>query len=141
MILVAIGVVYGDIATSPMYVMKSIVAGNGGIDAIDKDFIIGAFTAVQTISNWPNVRRAEGKWIYPFQETADVLYNSSYLIEFAVLRNHAERVLATVPRNAPEYSEAFRLLKFLQYFTPVPDKEIPPTSLLREFVGGSSFKY
>lgn len=108
---------------------------------IIRDYNCGAFTAVQTISNWPNVRRAEGKWIYPYQETADVLYNSSYLIEFAVLRNHAERVLATVPRNAPEYSEAFRLLKFLQYFTPVPDKEIPPTSLLREFVGGSSFKY
>lgn len=106
-----------------------------------RDYNCGAYTAVQTISNWPNVRRAEGKWIYPYQETADVLYNSSYLIEFAVLRNHAERVLATVPRNAPEYSEAFRLLKFLQYFTPVPDKEIPPTSLLREFVGGSSFKY
>ena len=108
---------------------------------IIRDYNCGAFTAVQTISNWPNVRRAEGKWIYPYQETADVLYNSSYLIEFAVLRNHAERVLATVPRNAPEYSEAFRLLKFLQYFTPVPDKEIPPTSLLRAFVGGSSFKY
>ena len=108
---------------------------------IIRDYNIGAFTAVQTISNWPNVRRAEGKWIYPFQETADVLFNSAYLIEFAVIRNYAERVLATVPRNAPEYSEAFRLLKFLQYFTPVPDNEIPPTSLLREFVGGSSFKY
>ena len=70
-----------------------------------------------------------------------MLFNSSYLIEFAVLRNNAQMILSTVPKNCPEYSEAHRLLKFLSYFTPVPDKEIPPTSLLREFVGGSSFKY
>ena len=108
---------------------------------IVRDFNKGAFTARQTISNWPNVRRAEVKWIYPFQETADVLFNSSYLVEFAVLRVHAEQILSTVPRNCPEYSEANRLLKFLSYFTPVSDREIPPTSLLREFVGGSSFKY
>ena len=108
---------------------------------IVRDFNKGAFTAKDTISNWPNVRRAEVQWIYPYQETADVLFNSAYLIEFAVLRNHAERILATVPKNATEYSEARRLLDFLAYFTPVSDKEIPPTSLLREFVGGSSFKY
>ena len=108
---------------------------------IVRDFNIGAFSARETISNWPNVRRAEVKWIYPFQETADVLFNSAYLIEFAVIRLHAERILATVPRNCPEYSEANRLLKFLSYFTPVSDRQIPPTSLLREFVGGSSFKY
>ena len=106
-----------------------------------RDFNKGAFTAKDTISNWPNVRRAEVQWIYPYQETADVLFNSAYLIEFAVLRNHAERILATVPKNCTEYSEARRLLDFLAYFTPVSDKEIPPTSLLREFVGGSSFKY
>ena len=70
-----------------------------------------------------------------------MLFNSAYLVEFAVIRLHAEQVLATVPRNCPEYSEANRLLKFLSYFTPVSDREIPPTSLLREFVGGSSFKY
>ena len=108
---------------------------------IVRDFNKGAFTARETISNWPNVRRAEVKWIYPFQETADVLFNSAYLVEFAVIRLHAEQVLATVPRNCPEYFEANRLLKFLSYFTPVSDREIPPTSLLREFVGGSSFKY
>lgn len=108
---------------------------------IVRDYNKGAFTARQTISNWPNVRRAEVKWIYPFQESADVLFNSAYLVEFAVIRLHAEQILATVPRNCPEYSEANRLLKFLSYFTPVSDREIPPTSLLREFVGGSSFKY
>ena len=105
---------------------------------IVRDFLKGAFTARETIRNWPNVRRCEVKWIYPFQEQADVLFNSSYLVEFAVLRTHAERILATVPRNCPEYSEAWRLLKFLHYFVPVPDKEVPPTSLLRGFIGGSS---
>ena len=108
---------------------------------IVRDFNKGAFTARESISNWPNVRRAEVKWIYPFQEAADVLFNSAYLVEFAVIRTHAERILATVPKNCPEYSEAHRLLMFLSYFTPVSDREIPPTSLLREFVGGSSFKY
>ena len=108
---------------------------------IVRDYNMGAFSARETIRNWPNVRRAEVKWIYPFQETADVLFNSAYLVEFAVFRLHAERILAMVPRNCPEYSEANRLLKFLSYFTPVSDREIPPTSLIREFVGGSSFKY
>ncbi|MBQ9462826.1 MAG: nucleoside kinase [Bacteroidales bacterium] len=108
---------------------------------IVRDYNMGSFTARETIRNWPNVRRSEVKWIYPFQETADVLFNSAYLVEFAVMRLHAERVLAMVPRDCPEYSEANRLLKFLSYFTPVSDRQIPPTSLLREFVGGSSFKY
>ena len=108
---------------------------------IVRDYNKGAFTAKDTLSHWPNVRRAEVQWIYPYQENADVLFNSAYLIEFAVLRNHAERILATVPKNCTEYSEARRLLDFLAFFAPVSDKEIPPTSLLREFVGGSSFKY
>lgn len=107
---------------------------------IVRDFKMGSYTARQTISNWPNVRRAEVKWIYPFQEDADVLFNSAYLVEFAVLRNHAERILATVPKNCIEYGEANRLLHFLHYFVPVSDKEIPPTSLLRSFIGGSSFE-
>ena len=107
---------------------------------IVRDYNKGAFTARESISQWPNVRSAEEKWIYPFQETADVMFNSAYLIEFAVLKNHAEPILRSVPQNCPEYSEAHRLLKFIHYFTPVPDKEIPATSLLREFVGGSSFK-
>ena len=107
---------------------------------IVRDYNKGAFSARESISQWPNVRRAEEKWIYPFQETADMMFNSAYLIEFAVLKNHAEPILRSVPQNCPEYSEAHRLLKFIHYFTPVPDKEIPATSLLREFLGGSSFK-
>ncbi len=106
---------------------------------IVRDYLKGAFTARESIANWPNVRRAEVKWIYPFQESADVLFNSAYLVEFAVLRTHAERILATVPKNCPEYGEAHRLLKFLHYFVPVSDKEIPPTSLLRGFIGGGSY--
>ena len=102
---------------------------------IVRDYNKGAFTARETIANWPNVRRAEVKWIYPYQETADVLFNSAYLVEFAVLRTHAERILATVPKNCPEYSEAHRLLLFLHYFVPVSDKQLPPTSLIRSFIG------
>lgn len=105
-----------------------------------RDYNIGAYSAQDTIANWPNVRRAEVKWIYPYQESADVLFNSSYLVEFAVLRNHAESILNTVPKNCPEYSEAHRLLRFLHYFVRVSDKDIPATSLLRSFIGGSSFK-
>lgn len=106
---------------------------------IVRDFNKGAFTAQETIRQWPNVRCAEVKWIYPYQETADVLFNSAYLMEFAVLRNHAERILATVPRNCREYGETHRLLKFLHYFVPVSDKDVPATSLIRSFIGGSSF--
>lgn len=102
---------------------------------IVRDYLKGAFTARESIANWPNVRRAEVKWIYPFQENADVLFNSAYLVEFAVLRTHAERILATVPKNCPEYSEAYRLLTFLHYFVPVSDKAIPSTSFMRGFIG------
>ena len=108
---------------------------------IVRDYNKGAFSARETIAQWPNVCRSEEEWIYPFQETADVMFNSAYLIEFAVLRNHAEPILRSVPKSCVEYSEAHRLLRFLSYFTPVSDREIPPTSLLREFLGGSSFKY
>lgn len=106
---------------------------------IVRDFNKGAFTARESIMNWPNVRRSEVQWIYPYQENADVLFNSAYLVEFAVLRAHAERILMTVPKNCPEYGEAHRLKKFLSYFTPVSDKDVPATSLLRSFIGGSSF--
>lgn len=99
-----------------------------------RDFNKGAFTPLETISNWPNVRRSEVKWIYPYQENADVLFNSAYLIEFAVLRASAERVLMTIPKNCPQYNDAHRLLKFLRYFTPVSDKEVPKTSLIRSFI-------
>ena len=105
---------------------------------IVRDFNKGAFTARESIMHWPNVRRSEVKWIYPYQENADVLFNSAYLVEFAVLRAHAERILMTVPKNCPEYCEVHRLKKFLSYFNPVSDKEVPPTSLLRGFIGGSS---
>ena len=105
---------------------------------IVRDFNKGAFTARESIMHWPNVRRSEVQWIYPYQECADVLFNSAYLVEFAVLRAHAERILMTVPKNCPEYSEAHRLKKFLSYFVPVSDKEVPSTSMLRGFIGGSS---
>jgi len=108
---------------------------------IIRDYNKGAFTAQQTISQWKNVCEAEEQWIFPFQETADMMFNSALNIEFAVLRTHAELILAQVPRNCPEYAEAHRLLKFIHFFLPVSDKEIPPTSIMREFVGGSSFKY
>ena len=108
---------------------------------IIRDYNKGAFTAQQTISQWKNVCEAEDQWITPFQETADVMFNSALNIEFAVLRTHAELILSTVPKNCPEYSEAHRLLKLIHYFLPISDKEIPPTSIMREFVGGSSFKY
>ena len=108
---------------------------------IIRDYNKGAFTAQETIAQWKNVCEAEDKWIFPFQETADAMFNSALNIEFAVLRTHAEIILSSVQRNCPEYSEAHRLLKFIHYFLPVSDKEIPPTSIMREFLGGSSFKY
>ena len=108
---------------------------------IIRDYNKGAFTAQQTIAQWKNVIESEDQWISPFQETADVMFNSALNIEFAVLRPHAEIILASVPKNCPEYSDAHRLLKFIRYFIPISDTEIPPTSIMREFVGGSSFKY
>ena len=108
---------------------------------IIRDYNKGAFTAQETIAQWKNVCEAEDKWILPYQETADAMFNSALNIEFAVLRTHAEIILSSVPKNCPEYSEAHRLLKFIHYFLPVSDKEIPPTSIMREFLGGSSFKY
>ena len=108
---------------------------------IIRDYNKGAFSARATISQWKSVCEAEDQWIFPFQETADVMFNSALNIEFAVLRTHAELILSSVPKNCAEYAEAHRLLKFLRYFIPISDKEIPPTSIMREFVGGSSFKY
>ena len=117
------------------------VRDNRLVRRIIRDYNKGAFTARQTIAQWKNVCEAEDQWIFPFQESADVMFNSALNIEFAVLRTHAEIILASVPKNCPEYSEAHRLLKFIHYFLPISDKEIPPTSIMREFVGGSSFKY
>ena len=117
------------------------VRDNRLLRRIIRDYNKGAFTAQETIAQWKNVCEAEDQWIFPFQETADAMFNSALNIEFAVLRIHAEIILASVPKNCPEYAEAHRLLKFIHYFLPVSDKEIPPTSIMREFVGGSSFKY
>ena len=108
---------------------------------IIRDFNYRDYSAQETISRWPSVRAGEDKWIFPYQENADVMFNSALLFEFAVLRSHAEPILTSVPRNCPEYAEADRLLKFIKYFIPIQGKEIPPTSLLREFLGGSSFIY
>ena len=117
------------------------VRDNRLLRRIIRDYNKGAFTAQQTIAQWKNVLEAEDKWIFPFQESADVMFNSALNIEFAVLRTHAEIILASVPKNCAEYAEAHRLLKFIHFFLPVSDKEIPPTSIMREFLGGSSFKY
>ncbi|MBQ7222283.1 MAG: nucleoside kinase, partial [Bacteroidales bacterium] len=101
---------------------------------IVRDYNKGAFSPQETIRQWPNVRRSEVQWVYPYQENADVLFNSAYLIEFAVMRSHAEQILRTVPHNCPEYNEAHRLLKFLSYFNRVSDKELPVTSMIRSFI-------
>ncbi|WP_025796675.1 nucleoside kinase [Hoylesella saccharolytica] len=98
-------------------------------------------SAAETIHRWPSVRAGENKWIFPFQENADVMFNTAMLFELAILKTQAEPLLEDVPENCDEYSEAYRLLKFLKYFASIPFKQLPPTSLLREFLGGSSFKY
>ena len=108
------------------------------IRRIVRDYTKGAFSARDSIMHWPNVRRSEVQWIYPYQECADVLFNCSYIVEFPVIRARAERILMTVPKNCPEYAEVHRLMKFLSYFTPVPENDVPATSLLRSFIGGSS---
>lgn len=108
---------------------------------IVRDYRYRNYSARETIARCESVMRGEQKWIYPYQENADVMFNSALLFELAVLKRHAEPILAEVPKFCEEYTEAHRLLKFLQYFVSIPEKEIPPTSLLREFVGGSSFHY
>ena len=98
-------------------------------------------SAKDTIARWRSVRKGEDRWIFPYQENADAMFNSSLIFELSVIRNYATPILRVVPRNSPEYAEAARLLSFLHYFLPLPENEIPPTSLLREFLGGSSFRY
>lgn len=98
-------------------------------------------SAEETIRRWPSVRRGEEKWIFPFQENADAMFNSSLIFELGVMKDYAENILRTVPNDVPEYAEAYRLRKFLSYFLPIGMHLIPSTSLLREFLGGSSFKY
>ena len=106
-----------------------------------RDYKYRGWSAEDTIARWPSVRRGEEKWIFPYQEKADAMFNSALLYELAVLRSHLIPILEQVKENRPEYSEAYRLRKFLQYFESIPDNDLPPTSLLREFLGGSSFDY
>ena len=108
---------------------------------IIRDYKYRNYSAEETIARWPSVRAGEEKWIFPYQENADAMFNSALLFELAVLKDYVEPVLRKVPNRCPEYSEAHRLLRFLNYFISVQDKELPPTSLLREFLGGSSFQY
>ena len=108
---------------------------------IIRDFKYRGCSAKDTIHRWPSVRAGEEKWIFPYQENCDVMFNTAMLFELAVIREQAIPILEQVPERCEEYAEAYRLLKFLKYLVPIPDKQIPPTSLLREFLGGSSFKY
>ena len=108
---------------------------------IIRDYKYRGVNAAETIRRWPSVRAGENKWIFPYQENADVMFNTALLFELAVIKSQAEPLLELVPENVEEHAEAYRLLKFLKYITPVPNRQLPPTSLLREFLGGSSFKY
>ena len=108
---------------------------------IIRDHKYRAVSARETIRRWPSVRAGENKWIFPFQENADAMFNTAMLFELAVIKSQAEPLLEQVPENCPEHAEAYRLLKFLRYIKPIPETQIPPTSLLREFLGGSSFTY
>ena len=96
---------------------------------------------LETIRRWPSVRRGEEKWIFPYQENADSTFNSSLIFELGVMKPYGEDLLRNFPRDTPEYAEAYRLSKFLSYFVPISEKDVPPTSLMREFLGGSSFHY
>ena len=108
---------------------------------IIRDYRFRNYSARETIARAPSVRRGEERWIFPYQEHADVMFNSALLFELAVLKRHAEPILAEVPKFCEEYTEAHRLIKFLNYFVSISEREIPPTSMLREFIGGSSFRY
>ena len=108
---------------------------------IIRDHKYRGVSAQETIRRWPSVRRGENKWIFPYQENADAMFNSAMLFELAVIKSQAEPLLEQVPENCAEYAEAYRLRKFLRYIRPIPEDQIPPTSLLREFLGGSSFEY
>ncbi len=108
---------------------------------IIRDYKYRGVSAQETIHRWPSVRAGENKWIFPYQENADAMFNSAMLFELAVIKTQAEPLLQQVPENCEEYAEAYRLLKFLKYFRGIPYNNLPPTSLLREFLGGSSFHY
>lgn len=111
------------------------------IRRIVRDYRYRGYSALETLKRWPSVRRGEELYIFPFQEEAHIMFNSALLCELGVLKQYAEPILYEVPETEPEYAEAVRLLKFLSYFKKIPEREIPPTSILREFFGGSSFVY
>lgn len=108
---------------------------------IIRDHKYRGVSAQETIRRWPSVRAGETKWVFPYQENADVMFNTAMLYELAVIKEQAAPLLEQVPENCVEYSEAYRLRKFLSYITPIPNRALPPTSLIREFLGGSSFRY
>ena len=108
---------------------------------IIRDYKYRGVSALDTIKRWHSVRAGENKWIFPYQENADVMFNTALLFELATIKAQAAPLLEQVPENVEEHAEAYRLLKFLKYIYPIPDQQLPPTSLLREFLGGSSFKY
>ena len=108
---------------------------------IIRDHKYRGVSARETIRRWPSVRKGENRWIFPYQENADAMFNSAMLFELAVIKKQAEPLLEQVYENCEEYAEAYRLKKFLGYIKPIPEDQIPPTSLLREFLGGSSFEY
>ena len=108
---------------------------------IIRDHKYRGVSAKDTIHRWPSVRAGENRWIFPYQENADAMFNTAMLFELAVIKSQAEPLLEQVPENCEEHAEAYRLLKFLHYIKPIPETQIPPTSLLREFLGGSSFEY
>lgn len=108
---------------------------------IIRDHKYRGVSAQETIRRWPSVRAGETKWVFPYQENADVMFNTAMLYELAVIQEQAAPLLEQVPENCVEYSEAYRLRKFLSYITPIPNRALPPTSLIREFLGGSSFRY
>ena len=108
---------------------------------IIRDYKYRGVSAQETIHRWPSVRAGENKWIFPYQENADAMFNTAMLYELSVLKMQAEPLLQQVPENCEEHAEAYRLLKFLKYFKGIPYNNLPPTSLLREFLGGSSFHY
>ncbi|MBQ7420769.1 MAG: nucleoside kinase [Prevotella sp.] len=108
---------------------------------IIRDYKYRGVSAQESIRRWPSVRKGEEKWIFPYQENADAMFNTAMLYELSVIKTQAEPLLEQVPQNCDEYSEAYRLLKFLKYFKPLAFDSLPPTSLLREFLGGSSFEY
>lgn len=106
-----------------------------------RDYRYRGYSALDTLRRWQSVRKGENRWIFPFQENADIMFNSALLAELGILKQYAEPILREVPESEPEYAEAVRLLKFLSYFKIISEKDIPPTSILREFFGGSSFRY